>query len=295
MPETITQSETEKETGQQVALTDPAVQAHVQQAVAAAVADKTRINRELKTEKTTVVAERDAYTGFGTADEVGLRLKELDDLKQAEAAKNAKTTPDVLKAEVDKQVAFQMAQHETRMGDVYKAQALELETFKARAEVAETDAFASWLMSQLLEASVDPKTQIFRDGAAPLILNSILPFAKRIPAAEGLPDEVRFMVNETILSGGQPDGQMGLRELLKLGRRPASEGKPTVLPGVNLSWYYPDDGAGTDSHVTDGGQAEMTSEWGKMSEDQRMDLADSDPAAAKKLIRENSQRQRQAA
>lgn len=295
MPET-TQTETEKETGQQVDLTHPAVQAHVQQAVAAAVADKTRINGELKTEKTSVVAERDAYTGFGTADEVGLRLKELEDLKQAEAAKNAKTTPDVLKAEVDKQVASQMAQHETRMGDVYRAQTDELETFKARAEEAETDAFASWLMSQLLEASVDPKTQIFRAGAAPLIVKSILPFARRIPAAaEGLPDEVRFMVNETILSGGLADGQMGIRELLKLGRRPPSEGKPAILPGVNLSWYFFDDGSGTDSHVTDGSQAEAKSEWGKMSEEQKMDLSDSDPAAAKNLIREHNQRQRQAA
>lgn len=293
MPDTI-ETETKQEAGQQVDLADPRVQAHVQQAVAAANANLEKNRDAIKSEKTVVEQQRDAYTAHGTADEIGQKLKELEELKQVEAAKNAQTTPDVLKAEVDKQVAFQMAQHETRMGDVYKAQTQELETFKGRAEQAETDSFESWLWSELLEASVDPKTQIFRDGAGKLILKAILPFAKRIQAgAEGLPDEVRLMVNGTILSGGLPDGQMGLRELLKLGRRPPSEGKPTVLPGVNLSWYYPDDGAATESHVPDG-ETFAKSDWGKMSEEQKMDLTDSDPAAAKKLIRANGQRQKAA-
>lgn len=287
MPET---TEHTKEEGQQVDLNDPRVLAFAQQRVEAAVTDKTRINGELKTEKVAVIAERDAYTGFGSADEVSEKLKRLEDLETAERAKAAKSTPEAFTAEVEKQVQLKAAQHETRMGEIYSKQKDEAAKAVERAEGAEKSEFRSFVLAKMLQAAIPPGTLLFRPGATNPLLNLILPYAKKAePLADGLDPEVTFEVGGVVLSGST-EGQaaMGFRELLGLLRKPHKDGRG-VLPEEG-SYYFPDAGAGTDSHAAGDEEKGVKAQWGKMTETQKMDLSDENPEAAKKLIREQNQR-----
>ncbi len=269
MPETEPK-ETTKEDGQQVDFTTGAYREHVQQAVTAANASLEANRDAIKLEKTAVEKQRDAYALNGTAEEVAEKLKRLDDLDLAEKARVAKTTPDALKTAVEVEMATYRQNYDTRMGEVQTKLKTDTETALKEVETLRESEFSSLLMAEILEEvmeSMPPELRIFRPGAISEFRNALLPFAHRVdPPAKGLPAGLRFQIDGQRIPGGLPDGQMGLAELLKLARKP-HKGGVGVLPR-DMSWYYRDAGAATDSH-TPAGETGGKFDWGKASQEER--------------------------